>query len=86
MTANGVMLRIVKARPCTPVQYSILGGKHKIEKAAGRLAERGVHPERFGFFKQDDLGIWTAPNGNNPACFKDPDGNTLSLSEPAKWN
>jgi uncharacterized protein with WD repeat len=36
---------------------------------------------RYGFFKQDDLGIWTAPNGDKIAWFKDPDGNTLSVSE-----
>ena len=26
------------------------------------------------------LGIWTAPNGDRVAWFKDPDGNTLSIS------
>jgi hypothetical protein len=30
---------------------------------------------------QDELGIWTAPSGAKVAWFKDPDGNTLSISQ-----
>jgi hypothetical protein len=30
---------------------------------------------------QDERGIWTAPGGAKVAWFKDPDGNTLSVSE-----
>jgi hypothetical protein len=47
------------------------------------LQERGVHCERFGFFEQDALGIWTAPTGDKVAWFKDPDGNVLSVSQHA---
>jgi catechol 2,3-dioxygenase-like lactoylglutathione lyase family enzyme len=84
--ANGIMIRIVKAEKFTPVQYTILGWQVKeIEKVVARLQEQGVHFERFGFFKQDDLGIWTAPNGDKVAWFKDPDGNTLSVSEHTEW-
>lgn len=84
--ANGVMIRVVKAQQFTPVQYTILGWQVKeIEKAVTSLRERGVHFERFGFFKQDDLGIWTAPSGDKVAWFKDPDGNTLSVSEHVDW-
>jgi hypothetical protein len=32
------------------------------------------------WIKQDDLGIWNSPDGK-VAWFKDPDGNTLSVSE-----
>ena len=80
--ANGIMIRIVKLQQFTPVQYTILGWQVKdIEKVVGRLKEQGVHFERYGFFEQDELGIWTAPGGDKVAWFKDPDGNTLSLSE-----
>ena len=43
---------------------------------------RGVVFEQFNlpFLVQDALGIWTAPNGDRVAWFKDPDGNTLSVS------
>jgi predicted enzyme related to lactoylglutathione lyase len=30
---------------------------------------------------RDEFGIWTAPGGARIAWFKDPDGNTLSLTE-----
>lgn len=84
--ANGVMLRVVKVQQFTPAQYTILGWQVRdIADQVSRLQERGVRFERFGFFKQDELGIWTAPNGDRVAWFKDPDGNTLSLSEHCNW-
>lgn len=84
--ANGIMIRVVKVQQFTPVQYTILGWQvQDIEKVVASLHDQGVPFERFGFFKQDDLGIWTAPNGDKVAWFKDPDGNTLSVSEHADW-
>jgi catechol 2,3-dioxygenase-like lactoylglutathione lyase family enzyme len=84
--ANGIMIRVVKTQQFTPVQYTILGWRVKgIEKIVTALLEKGVHFERFGFFQQDDLGIWMAPNGDKVAWFKDPDGNTLSISEHDAW-
>jgi len=80
--ANGIMVRMVKAQDFKPVQYTILGWQVTgIEKVVAELAQKGILFERFGFFKQDALGIWTAPNGDKVAWFKDPDGNTLSVSE-----
>jgi hypothetical protein len=52
-----------------------------IETAVTGLQGRGVVFERFGFFEQDTLGIWTAPTGDKVAWFKDPDGNVLSVSQ-----
>jgi hypothetical protein len=52
-----------------------------IEKVAEELQQKGVQLERFGFFEQDKLGIWTAPSGDKVAWFKDPDGNILSVSQ-----
>ena len=80
--ANGIMVRVAKVQAFTPAQFTILGWEvHEIEKVVSRLQERGVVFERFGFFKQDELGIWTAPTGDKVAWFKDPDGNVLSVSE-----
>lgn len=46
------------------------------------MSARGVTFERYDYMTpQDDLGIWTAPNGARVAWFKDPDGNTLSISQ-----
>jgi catechol 2,3-dioxygenase-like lactoylglutathione lyase family enzyme len=80
--ANGIMVRVAKAPPFTPAQFTILGWEvHDIAKVASRLKDKGVVFERFGFFEQDPLGIWTAPTGDKVAWFKDPDGNVLSVSE-----
>ena len=84
--ANGIMIRVVKVRAFTPAQYTILGwGVQGIEKIMTALKEKGVHFEHFGFSKQNDLGMWIAPNGDKVAWFKDPDGNTLSISEHDAW-
>ena len=50
---------------------------------AAALKAKGVAFERYGWAKQDDLGIWTAPGGAKVAWFKDPDGNVLSITEHA---
>jgi catechol 2,3-dioxygenase-like lactoylglutathione lyase family enzyme len=81
LDANGIMVRVAKAQ-FTPAQFTILGWQVKnIETTVAGLLEKGVHFERFGFFEQDALGIWTAPTGDKVAWFKDPDGNVLSVSQ-----
>jgi catechol 2,3-dioxygenase-like lactoylglutathione lyase family enzyme len=81
LDANGIMVRVAKAE-FTPALFTILGWQvADIEKVAEELQDKGVHFERFGFFEQDPLGIWTAPTGDKVAWFKDPDGNILSVSQ-----
>jgi len=80
--ANGIMVRLSKMKQFTPAQYTVLGWQVSgIENVVRDLGKKGVHFEIFGFFKQDELGIWTAPDGDKVAWFKDPDGNTLSVSQ-----
>jgi catechol 2,3-dioxygenase-like lactoylglutathione lyase family enzyme len=80
--ANSIMVRIAKAPEFKPLQFTILGWQvSNIEKMAADLQKKGVNFERFGFFEQDELGIWTAPSGDKVAWFKDPDGNMLSISQ-----
>jgi catechol 2,3-dioxygenase-like lactoylglutathione lyase family enzyme len=80
--ANGIMVRAAKMKEVTPAQFTVLGWQVKdIAKIVVALRDKGVHFEIFGFFKQDDLGIWIAPGGDKVAWFKDPDGNILSISE-----
>ncbi|HEX3069463.1 MAG TPA: VOC family protein [Thermoanaerobaculia bacterium] len=83
LDANGTTIRVAKVqKDWTPEEFTILGWKvNGIETMAAALTERGVVFERFGFFEQDPLGIWTAPSGDKVAWFKDPDGNTLSISQ-----
>jgi catechol 2,3-dioxygenase-like lactoylglutathione lyase family enzyme len=81
MSANGIMVRVAKAE-FTPAQFTILGWQVTgIEKMAAELQAKGVQFQRFGFFEQDQLGIWAAPTGDKVAWFKDPDGNLLSISQ-----
>ena len=83
LDANGIMVRVAKVPPpFTPAQFTILGWQvADIEGAVKALQQKGVHFEKFGFFEQDALGIWTAPSGDKVAWFKDPDGNILSVSQ-----
>jgi len=82
LDANGIVIRAAKMKEFTPAQFTILGWQvSDVESVVRGLAEKGVHFEVFGFFKQDGLGIWTSPTGDKVAWFKDPDGNTLSVSQ-----
>jgi catechol 2,3-dioxygenase-like lactoylglutathione lyase family enzyme len=81
--AHGTLLRVAKAQAFMPSQATVLGWEvADIAAAVRALGERGVRFEQFNlpFLVQDALGIWTAPNGDKVAWFKDPDGNTLSIS------
>jgi len=83
LDANGIMIRVAKVgKDFSPAQFTILGWQVSgIEKVVAGLQAKGVQFERYGFLKQDELGIWTAPTGDKVAWFKDPDGNVLSVSE-----
>ena len=85
LDANGTMIRVAKVQPdFKPAIFTILGWEvTEIEKVVAAITEKGVVFERYGFFEQDDLGIWAAPGGAKVAWFKDPDGNTLSVSQHA---
>lgn len=80
--AGGTMIRIARVGEFTPARFTILGWETRaIEQDVRDLMARGITFERFGFIEQDALGIWSSPSGAKVAWFKDPDGNTLSLSQ-----
>jgi len=83
LDANGIMIRVAKVgKDFSPAPFTILGWQVSgIEKVVAGLQAKGVQFERYGFVKQDDVGVWTAPTGDKVAWFKDPDGNVLSVSE-----
>ena len=83
LDANGTMIRVAKVQPdFKPAMFTILGWKvSDIENVVSAMTAKGVVFERYGFFEQDALGIWSAPGGAKVAWFKDPDGNTLSVSQ-----
>lgn len=80
-TGEGVMLRIQKVDAMTPHPFTSLGWKvHDLHETVEGLRQRGVRFEQYEFLSQDELGIWTTPDGSGVAWFKDPDGNVLSLT------
>ena len=80
--ANGTMVRLGMSKEPIETRGTVLGWEVPDAEAAVReLLAVGIIFERYGFMKQDDLGIWTTPTGAKVAWFKDPDGNILSISE-----
>jgi len=80
--ANGTSLRVSPVPEMTPAKYTVLGWEvPDIVAAVKSLGDRGIQFERYGFFPQDELAIWTAPGGARVAWFKDPSGNTLSVAQ-----
>lgn len=80
--AHGTMLRLQKVQTFAPPPFTLLGWKViDLEAYVRKLSAAGVVLTRYPGFDQDELGIWTAPDGTKIAWFRDPDGNTLSLSE-----
>jgi catechol 2,3-dioxygenase-like lactoylglutathione lyase family enzyme len=82
MSVGGHKIRIAKVPKFTPLQGTILGWEvENIEAIVIWLKNRGVNIEKYPFVQDRELGIWTTPNGDKVAWFKDPDGNVLSVSE-----
>ncbi|MGH7281193.1 MAG: VOC family protein [Polyangiaceae bacterium] len=80
-TGENVMLRIQKVDALTPHPFTALGWVvEDIRGTVEGLKKLGVRFEKYEFLSQDDLGIWTTPDGSGVAWFKDPDGNVLSLT------
>ena len=80
--AHGTSLRIQKVEHFEPQPFTALGWQvPDIEAVIDGLAERGVEMARYHGLKQDSRGIWTTPGGARVAWFKDPDGNTLSITQ-----
>jgi catechol 2,3-dioxygenase-like lactoylglutathione lyase family enzyme len=82
MDANGTMIRITRVGEFAPFQFTILGWQvEDIHQTVAQMASKGLQFTHYGFLKQSEDGVWTAPDGAKVAWFLDPDGNTLSLSQ-----
>jgi catechol 2,3-dioxygenase-like lactoylglutathione lyase family enzyme len=80
--ANGTMLRIQKVQEHLPLQHTVLGWRvSDIGSTIDELSRKGIRFERYDGLPQDDRGVWRTPDGTAVAWFKDPDGNTLSLTQ-----
>ena len=82
LDASGTMVRIQKVAAFDPHPFTALGwAVPDIGRAVEQLVAAGVVFARFAGLDQDDRGIWRSPSGARVAWFKDPDGNTLSLTQ-----
>ena len=77
-------LRVVAVPETVAASYTVLGWiVDDIAQTVDGPQTRGVDFERFEGMQQDERGVWEAPGGDLVAWFKDPDANTLSLTELA---
>ena len=79
------LLRVTVLPEHAPAPFTVLGWDvPDIGAAVAELGERGVIFEHFEGMPQDGRGVCTFPGGDKVAWFKDPDGNVLSVSQPAQ--
>jgi len=79
---GGVMLRVQIVGELVPVGHTVHGWQVvDMDREVDALSAKGVAFLRFENMGQDARGVWTTPDGNRIAWFKDPAGNTLSLTE-----
>lgn len=80
---HGTPLRLTTVADHQASPHTVIGWMVQDIAATSRaLANKGVAFNIYPGFGQDDLGIWTAPDGRLKVnWFNDPDGNVLSLTE-----
>ncbi len=80
---GGMQLRVTSVEDHTPHPHVVMGWTvDDIADAVFDLADRGVTFAVHPGLGQDELGIWTSPDGKmRVAWFQDPDGNVLSLTQ-----
>ncbi len=80
--ANGTIVRVQKVESVSPPPYTVLGWEvTDIATTVEGLIAKGVEFEHYDGLPQDELGIWATPDNAKVAWFKDPDRNTLSLTQ-----
>jgi catechol 2,3-dioxygenase-like lactoylglutathione lyase family enzyme len=85
--AAGTMLRVTLVDRVAAAPYTVLGWTvPDIAAVMEELMARGIVFERYDGVDQDPAGVWTAPSGARIAWFRDPDGNVLSLTQPARMD
>ncbi|HWT12761.1 MAG TPA: VOC family protein [Allosphingosinicella sp.] len=79
----GARLRLTEVPDHVASLHPVLGWEvPDIRAAVEALAAKGVATNRYEGMGQDELGIWTSPDGSaRVAFFDDPDGNGLTLTQ-----
>ena len=80
---NGATLRLTTVEAHVASLHTVLGWEvADIVATAKDLREKGVSINIYPGFGQDDLGIWSSPDGRTRVLwFNDPEGNGLSLTQ-----
>lgn len=82
--ANGTQVRITPVPDLHPQPFTIAGWEvTDIHASVSALTARGVGFNHYDGMDQSAEGVWTSPSGALVAWFRDPDGNTLSLTQSA---
>ena len=77
-----LQLRIQKVAHKPKIPYTVLGwAVTDIQNTVQHLSKAGAEFMRYDGLNQDADDIWLAPSGARVAWFRDPDDNTLSLTE-----
>src|SRR6266536_2571336 len=80
--AHGTMLRVMTVPEVAAAAYTVLGWRvPNIVTASSDLRNAGVTFERYTGMRQDERGVWKSHSDVRVTWFKDPDGNTLSLTQ-----
>ncbi len=79
---GGTTLRVQIVPDLQAASHTVHGWQvTDIRADIAHLAAQGVTFLSFPHLEQDDMRIWTTPDGHKIAWFKDPCGNILSLTE-----
>ena len=81
LDAGGTTLRLAQVDDLQPQPFTIVGWQVlDMGVSLDSLSSRGIECIRYEGLDQDERGVWSTPCGDLVAWFKDPDGNTLSLT------
>ena len=84
LDAHGRTLRVAAVDERPPAQHTVVGWVvADVAATVAWLRGQGVALDVFDGMDQDADGVWTAPGGDRIAWFTDPDGNRLSVTQPA---
>lgn len=80
--AGATTIRVQKVQIVVVSGYTVLGWQvSNIASTVQELSARGVKFQKYEGLPQEETGIWRTPDGSGVAWFRDPDGNTLSITQ-----
>jgi len=82
LSAGGTMLRVTRVDDLRPQPFTVFGWDvPDLRAELAALVAAGVEFTRYDGVDQDADGVWSTPGGDLIAWFRDPDGNTLSITQ-----